>query len=678
MPRISQILPGLINGVSQQAPSVRLDSQGEIQDNAMSDLVKGLTKRPNSQHVAYLGNINSISSNAFVHTISRGDNEDYIVVFLDNDIKVFDLQGNPKTVQFPSGKAYLNTNSPQQDLRVVTVADSTFVVNRLITVASTVVTSGTLSGTKQTFEKLEPSAAFGEYWQITGDPNNNFDSYYVVRGNGVWIETNHPSFGRALTSSTMPHRLVRMASGVFSWEPITWASREVGDNESSPVPSFVGQKITDIAFYRNRLVLAAGQNVVLSRSGSFFNFWRQSVLNVLDDDPIDVEVANAKVSNIHAIVAYNKQLLLFSGETQFSLNSTDTLTPSTVKIDVSTNFDVSTLCHPVALGANVYFPTNTSRYAALREYYTEQNAVTDNAANITSHIPSYIPNSIIKITGSGTSEMLFCLSSGARNVLYVYKYFFQGNEKKQSSWSRWSFASGDFILGCEVIDTTLYLLVRRSDGVFLDKIDFQPNFLNDVGYRVSLDRLTPVTGSYSVATGYTTWSMPYDSPSVAMQVVLGASFGADAGATLALTRTGSGTFRALGNWSGGSVYAGIPYTMTYRLSQLYVHTGGGNSVLSNRVMVRELLANYVDTGEFDIVVSATGRPTYTYPYQGRVLGTGDIVLGKPQVTDGASRVPVMLDSRDAILEIRNPYPVPCSIQSLEWTGSYNQVNQPIS
>jgi hypothetical protein len=648
-----------------------------MQENAISDLVKGLTKRPPSEHVAYLGNINSISTTALVHTISRGDNEDYIVCFLDNDIKVFDLLGNPKAVQFPFGKAYLNTNSPQQDLRAITVADSTFVVNRLITVGVTTVNSGTLSGTRQTFEKLDTTAGFGETWQITGDPNTNFDTYYVVRGTGTWVETRHPSQGKTLVNTTMPHRLIRLSNGLFSWEPVTWSSREVGDDDSSPVPSFVGQKITDIAFYRNRLVVAAGQNVVLSRSGSFFNFWRQSVLNVLDDDPIDIEVAATKVSNIHAIIPYNKQLLLFSGESQFSLNSTDTLTPSSVKIDPSTTFDTSTLCKPIEAGANIYFVTQTSKYASIREYYTEQNSVNDNAADVTTHIPNYIPNSVIKMTGSGTSEFLFCLSSGARSKIFVYKYYYQGNEKKQSSWSTWMFTSTDFILNIEVLGTVLYMLIRRADGVYLEKLDFQSGIFDPVGYRVCIDRKVSVTGTFSAGTGYTTWSLPYDDTST-MQVVLGSAFGSDSGAVLAVTRVGAGTFRALGNWTAGSVYIGRQYVMKFKLSQLYPHAASGNAILSNRTMLKDLLINFVDTGEYNVVVASSGRPTYIYPYLGRVLGTGDIVLGKPQVTDGSAKIPIMLDTRDANIEIQNPYPVPCSIQSLEWTGTYTQTNQTIS
>jgi len=49
MPNISETLANLINGVSQQPPHIRLSSQAELQENALSSEVEGLTKRPPSR-----------------------------------------------------------------------------------------------------------------------------------------------------------------------------------------------------------------------------------------------------------------------------------------------------------------------------------------------------------------------------------------------------------------------------------------------------------------------------------------------------------------------------------------------------------------------------------------------------------------------------------------------------
>ena len=73
MALISQSIPNLINGVSQQPPSLRLSTQAELQENGLSNVVTGLSKRPSSSHIADLGTISDLDK-AFIHTIRRDEN----------------------------------------------------------------------------------------------------------------------------------------------------------------------------------------------------------------------------------------------------------------------------------------------------------------------------------------------------------------------------------------------------------------------------------------------------------------------------------------------------------------------------------------------------------------------------------------------------------------------------
>ena len=67
---VSSSIPNLANGVSQQAASVRLMSQGQEQINAFSSIISGLRKRPPTEHMATLISNASASDNYFIHTIS--------------------------------------------------------------------------------------------------------------------------------------------------------------------------------------------------------------------------------------------------------------------------------------------------------------------------------------------------------------------------------------------------------------------------------------------------------------------------------------------------------------------------------------------------------------------------------------------------------------------------------
>ena len=107
-------------------------------------------------------------------------------------------------------------------------------------------------------------------------------------GPGVWEETNAPGITYQLDELTMPHQLVRQSDGSFTFEPVVWEDRTVGDDKTNPLPSFIGEKITSIFFYRNRLGLLSNESVILSRAGDYFNFFATTAQTVTADDPIDV------------------------------------------------------------------------------------------------------------------------------------------------------------------------------------------------------------------------------------------------------------------------------------------------------------------------------------------------------------------------------------------------------
>ena len=75
-----------------------------------------------------------------------------------------------------------------------------------------------------------------------------------------------------------------------------WGERTVGDIVSSPDPSFIGRKINNVFFFRNRLGFLADDNVILSNVSEFFNFFPDTVLTVVDSHPIDVAASHTKVA----------------------------------------------------------------------------------------------------------------------------------------------------------------------------------------------------------------------------------------------------------------------------------------------------------------------------------------------------------------------------------------------
>jgi len=134
MPIISQSIPNLINGVSQQTSTQRNETQAELQENAQSRLVEGLSKRPALNYTATLDSSNVYPTNAAIHGVQRDANNAFITAFTNQDVKVWSLDGVNKTVSFPNGNAYLTSTNPKEDFKFVRDVGITFelIFNQII------------------------------------------------------------------------------------------------------------------------------------------------------------------------------------------------------------------------------------------------------------------------------------------------------------------------------------------------------------------------------------------------------------------------------------------------------------------------------------------------------------------------------------------------------------------
>ena len=161
--------------------------------------------------------------------------------------------------------------------------------------------------------------------------------------------------------------------------------------------------------------------------------------------------------------------MLFSDLQQFKLTSDQFLTPTSVTVDVATNFETSTDAKPVAAGKTIFFPFQRGAFSGIREYMIDIASETNDANEITAHVPEYIEGTVKKMAVSSNEEVLFCLSDTDRRELAVYKYYYSDQEKLQSAWSRWRFDAE--IVDMEFIGSIAFILFRRGTTIYLEKLN---------------------------------------------------------------------------------------------------------------------------------------------------------------------------------------------------------------
>lgn len=538
MPAVSHQISSLLNGVSQQPAIARLPSQLEAQEDCWSNLVTGLARRPPIRHLAKIAGTSSANvasyANCIGHSVNRDDIERYTIVIRNGAIAVYDtVTGVAKTVSTPNGTAYLSTTNPQQDLRVLTVGDYTFIVNRTITVAMTdeVATSYTFAGTVAKMSELAAhnDANIGRYYKVIANSDNPYDSFYTTylpatylgtggagdaTASGFWTEIALPGVKIAFDPATMPHALVSNGDGTFTFKELSWGKREAGDEIGIPPPSFVGRKISDVFFARRRLGFLSGTRINISRGGDdYFNFWREKGAQILATDPIDIneESPNA-AGGFHAAVAFNQDVIAFTGKAQFRCSSSDiTLSPNTVDVKEVSAYENSPLCRPVSIGDDLFFTVDQDQWAKVNEFILSADVKVATAPGITDHIPNYIPSEIVRLIGSSESKTLFGLSRRNRTAIYTWSHFEQQNERKQSSWSRWNLPPGSTLLDISVDRWLLILVVAQSDGVYLNVINLAPQPTdNGCFYQVHLDRrLDETQVTFTVSGAYSYFTLPF-------------------------------------------------------------------------------------------------------------------------------------------------------------------------
>lgn len=534
----------------------------------------------------------------------------------------------------------------------------------------------------QKFSDLPANAGVNGFAvEIIGDKNNGFDDFWVEfdsSGTGAWKETLKPNELLGFTGSTMPHQLVRNADGTFTFNVVSWVDRAYGTVDTNPDPSFVNQKIGDVFFYRNRLGFLSDESVIFSEAGKFFNFYRNTVTELLDSDVIDVQVSHTKVSKLIHAIPFNKQLLLFSAQTQFVVDSGDLLTPTTISIKQSTEFETNTRAEPVGFGNNIYFAVDRGNYTGIREYYSiDQSTGTNDAADVTAHVPSYIPGGCFKIAAGLNEDILAVLSTDSPQDIYVYKFYWQNNEKLQSSWSRWTFPSGDTILNVDFILSDMYMVIQRSDGVYLESLSVNTGYIgNNEPYTVHLDRkITVPAGDLSYDGTYTNIplaSLPGSIQGDEWEAVVATGQPKKAGIRLALEYTAAGA-RLLGDYSDSDLIVGRKYTFRYTLSPITVKVTAGQGTKSDttgRLQLRNIQINFSETGYMTADVTPVNRQTYTYVYSGKTLGLASSTIGAANLETGKFRFPVLARNTDVTIELKSDAPLPLSLLSADWEGMY--------
>ena len=166
MANITQTIPNLTQGISQQPDEYKIPGQVKDMVNALPDVSQGLLKRPAGKFVASLsdGTKNSSSNGRWFHYY-RDENEQYIgQIHRDGTVRIWDcLTGSEKNVVNAIGNQNYLTHTGDEDIQTLTLNDFTYLNNRTKTVEMDTIEEPDINFKKEIFVELKSISYAKQY-----------------------------------------------------------------------------------------------------------------------------------------------------------------------------------------------------------------------------------------------------------------------------------------------------------------------------------------------------------------------------------------------------------------------------------------------------------------------------------------------------------------------------------
>ena len=521
------------------------------------------------------------------------------------------------------------------------------------------------------------------YLQFQGE--NNLD------GTGSWHECAIPGITKTLTNMPLVIQRTAIANqntsseiATFTIRQFTYADRRVGDTITNPMPTFVGKRINKVLFFRNRLAILAGENVILSRPGTLGepDFFIESALTVSASDPIDISAASMFPSEIFDGIEINAGLLVFSTNQQFLLSTDDTvLNPDTAKLRSVSTYNYNKDVPPISLGTTIAYVDNSGKYSRVNEMANTSREAEPDVVEISKLVPSLLPKDIDLLTNSRENSIILLAKSNDSNCfVYGYKYLAIGDRKQQQAWFKWKLNNPlkyHFIVNDDYyfVDTDNFL-----QSIKLVQSDDEPSInQDDVNYLIHLDNHTDISGGvYSATTQKTTFSSVSWLPQVTTPnhelAVIDINTTAPRIARYAKpTTTSTTSFTVPGDWSGATLKIGYLYQYLVEFPRIYpTKTAGEKSFadVNSSLIVHRCKFHFGKVGLYETTLKRLGKSNFDDVYDSNDLDEYE-VSDAPYLEEHIQTIPVYEKNKNVDIFLKSSHPAPATLRAMAWEGDYS-------
>ena len=554
-----------------------------------------------------------------------------------------------------------------------------------------------MQGSVNDVTRLPNQCKHGYIVKVSNSRMADEDDYYVRfdgqndrDGSGSWSECAKPGIAKTLTNMPLVIQRTALANqgtssevATFTIKQFTYADREIGDELTNPLPSFVNKRINKVLFFRNRLVFLSGENVVTSRPGTLGtpDFFSESALTISSSDPIDISAASTFPSELFDGIAINTGLVVFSTNQQFLLASDDTvLNPDTAKLRSISTFNYNKDIAPISLGTTIGYVDNSGKFSRFNEMANIAREGEPVVVEVSKIVPTLLPQSIDLLTNSRENGIILFAKNGATDcIVYGYKYLNVADKRQQAAWFKWKLNNP--VIYHFIIDDEYYFL---DSDYYLQKIRLvqttqDPSIVQDnVDFLLHVDNHTTVSGgSFNATTNTTTfssvgWLNTVTTPNYDLVVIDTNTASARVGRYAKATVSGT-SFTLPGDWSGVTLTIGYIYDYEIKFPTFYPMKMAGNkpeSDVNSSLVLHRIKLHFGKIGLYETTLKRIGKNDYTEIYESTELDEYE-ASDAPYLEEFIKTVPVYEKNTNVEIILKSSHPAPATLRALSWEGDYS-------
>ena len=534
------------------------------------------------------------------------------------------------------------------------------------------------------------------------------DDYYLkfvaadgTGGAGYWQEALARDVSPGLTDSTMPHELANTGATTFTFGPITYKDRLVGDDNTNPKPSFVGKKLSCTFFFNNRFGVLAEDNVIFGVANDNYNFFAKSALTQIDSDPIDLNVSSVRPVKLSEVLPSPQGLMLFSERQQFQVYAADAslLTPTSALIRSLSNYEMDNNIRPVDIGTTTAFVSKVSGYSKVFTLALRDVEQTPIVVDISKAVLEWLPDTVDTLSTSPQNSVVMLVDRDT-SYMYLYRFYNNGREDLFQAWTKWELPGT--IQVADILNDDITIVSQHEDQYTLGTIrldelpsgnvvstssSYTGNVPLDMASRPVKPHASVDAVVYDETNDITKIYVPYtpidNKDAVMLLTVPTADDGTDAELdsdqgywAKAIERIEPSTnyryFEVKGKFTdyADGIVVGYGYDLEVTLPKFYYQRQGAGADYTATLIIGKVRMSVGRTGAIRFKLKPTGSNEWKDVQHTIEAGVyqGDT---NPVVNEQIFTLPIHQRNTNFELKVTSDFPYPVSLVSMMWEGNYS-------